>query len=177
MVVLLRSTLDVSRTLPAIQAAVARVDPRLAMYDTLPLEDLLAQRTASPELYSLISSVTAGVAVTLAAIGLYGLLNYVVGARTRELGVRMALGADRRRVVAIVLRDAATMVMAGAAVGIAGALIAARSLAALVFEVRPGDPARLIVAVVVLAGVGLLAAFVPARRATRIDPVAALRAE
>ncbi len=177
MVVLLRSTLDLSRTVPAIQAAVARVDPRLAMYDTLPLEDLLAQRTGSPQLYSLIASVTASVAVTLAAIGLYGLLNYVVGARTRELGVRMALGADWRRVVGIVLRDAATMVMAGATVGIAGALMAARLLGALLFEVRPNDPGRLALAVMVLIGVGVIAAFVPARRATRIDPVAALRAE
>jgi len=147
------------------------------MYDTLPLEDLLAQRTATPQLYSLISSVTASVAVTLAAIGLYGLLNYVVGARTRELGVRMALGADWRRVVGIVLRDAATMVMAGATVGIAGALMAARLLGALLFEVRPNDPGRLALAVMVLIGVGVIAAFVPARRATRIDPVAALRAE
>lgn len=176
-VVLLRSTAEFSRMVPAIQAAVARVDPRLAMYDTMSLEDLLAQRTASPQLYSLISSVTAAVAITLAAIGLYGLLNYVVGARTRELGVRMALGADRRRVVGIVLRDAATIVMAGAAAGIGGALIAARFLEVLLFEVRPGDPARLVFAVAVLIGVGLMAALVPARRATRIDPVAALRAE
>jgi ABC-type antimicrobial peptide transport system permease subunit len=89
----------------------------------------------------------------------------------------MALGADWRRVVGIVLRDAATMVMAGATVGIAGALMAARLLGALLFEVRPNDPGRLALAVIVLIGVGVIAAFVPARRATRIDPVAALRAE
>jgi ABC-type antimicrobial peptide transport system permease subunit len=89
----------------------------------------------------------------------------------------MALGADRRNVVAIVLRDAATMVTIGVALGTAGALMAARFLSALLFEVQPADPGRLAAAATVLLGVGLIAAFVPARRATRIDPVAALRAE
>jgi putative ABC transport system permease protein len=177
MVMLVRSNTDPAATVPGIRAAVARIDPDLAMYDTLPLDDLIALRTASPQLYSLISSVTAAVALTLAAIGLVGLLNFVVGARTRELGVRMALGANHRRVVGIVVRDAATMIVAGAIIGIAGALMTTTLLAGLLFEVRPGDPARLVLAVTVLFGVGLVAAFVPARRATRIDPVAALRAE
>ena len=177
LVVMVRSTGDLSTTLPAVQAAVSRIDPRLAMYDTAPLEELMAERTASPQLYSLISSVTAVFALTLAAIGLYGILNYVVGARTRELGVRMALGADRRRMIAIVLRDAAAMLTIGAGAGIAGALMTGRLLEGLLFEVRPGDPGTLVLAVSLLFGVGLMAAFIPAQRATRIDPVAALRAE
>jgi putative ABC transport system permease protein len=177
MVMLVRSTADLPGLVPAVRAAVTRIDPRLAMYDTVPLEQFIAERTASPRLYGLISSITAAVALTLAAIGLYGLLNYMVGARTRELGVRMALGADWRRVVGLVLRDATAMVAVGAGAGIAGALMTGRFLEGLLFEVRPGDPARLVLPVVVLFGVGLIAAFVPARRATRIDPVAALRAE
>ncbi len=177
MVVLLRTTADLATTVPAVQTAVTRVDPRLAMYDTMPLADAVALRTASPQLYGLISSLTAAVALILAAIGLFGLLNYVVGARTRELGVRMALGASRHRVVAIVLRDAATTVTTGTVIGITGALIATKLLAGLLFEVQPGDPGKLLVAVAILFAVGLIAAFIPARRATQIDPVTALRAE
>ena len=113
----------------------------------------------------------------LAALGLYGVLSYSVTARTRELGIRIAIGASPRRVIGSVMRQALAAVIAGVAIGLAGAFYSSRFLEALLFGVRPNDPATLAGVAGVFLGVALVAAYIPARRAARVDPIVALRAE
>jgi ABC-type antimicrobial peptide transport system permease subunit len=116
-------------------------------------------------------------AAALASIGLYGMMAYTVARRTSEIGLRMALGATARHVRALVLREAMTLAAAGLLIGLPAAFVAGRLARSLLFGVGPGDPLLLAVAGLFLIGVMLLAAYVPARRATRIDPMAALRSE
>jgi putative ABC transport system permease protein len=119
----------------------------------------------------------AGLALVLTGIGLYGMLSYHVAQRTREIGVRMALGASAFDVLRMVVGEGLMLVLAGAAVGVAGALASTRLLKSLLFEVKPGDPWTMVAAIVTLVAVGALASYVPARRATRVDPMEALRYE
>jgi len=118
-----------------------------------------------------------GLAVLLAAVGLYGLLSYGVAQRSHEIGVRMALGATESGVVRLVLRGSMVLVGAGTIIGIAGSLAVTRVLGSLLFEVRPTDPAAFAAAAAVLVTVAALASYIPARRATRVDPLVALRAD
>ena len=113
----------------------------------------------------------------LAAVGLYGLLSYGVAQRRHEIGVRMALGASRAGIVRLVVRRSLLLVGLGTTVGLAGSLAVTRVLGSLLFEVRPTDPAALAGAAAMLMVVALLASFLPARRATRVDPLVALRAD
>ena len=116
-------------------------------------------------------------AVLLAAIGVYGLMAYVVRQRTAEIGIRMALGADAYRVRLMVLKHGIGMALAGVVIGVSGSWWLARLMAGLLFEVSPRDPAAFIAAPVVLVIVTLVGAWIPTRRATRVDPVRALRTE
>ena len=114
-------------------------------------------------------------ALAMATIGLYGVMSFSTGNRTREIGVRMALGAERRNVLLMILRQGAWQIAAGLALGLGVAALLSRGLGILLFGVRPWDPAVFAVVVVSLAAAGTLASFIPARRATRIEPVEALR--
>ena len=114
-------------------------------------------------------------ALLLAAIGIFGLLSYLVTERTQEFGIRLALGADGRDVVWMVVRQTAIVLGIGAALGVAGALLLGRGLRGLAYGIEPGDPVTLAATTALLLLVGLLASLVPARRATRVDPVVALR--
>ena len=124
-----------------------------------------------------LSGLFAGLALLLACVGLYGLMSYSVAGRTREIGVRMALGATRGKLVSLVVREAMTMVVVGVALGIPISLAASRSLRTLLFEVTPADPLSLAVTAAVLLAVATMAALIPARRATKVDPMVALRYE
>jgi putative ABC transport system permease protein len=116
-------------------------------------------------------------ALLLAAIGLYGVLSFSVGQRTREIGVRLALGADRSGVVALVLRQGMTLVASGLVLGLAGAIAASRLMTTLLYQTGPYDIATYLAVPLVLAGVSLLACYLPARRASTVEPSTALRIE
>jgi ABC-type antimicrobial peptide transport system permease subunit len=116
-------------------------------------------------------------ALILCATGIYGVLSFTTGQRTREIGVRMALGADSGSIRRMVLGEGAAVIAAGVGVGLAAAVVATRFLQTLLFEIRPGDPLTLLTVSTLLSIVGLAACYFPARRATRIDPLAALRTD
>jgi ABC-type antimicrobial peptide transport system permease subunit len=119
----------------------------------------------------------ATIALALAAVGLYGVLNYSVSRRSRELGIRMALGADRARVRGLVLAEGLVMTCVGIALGLAGSYLAARLLEQMLYDVEPGDPVTALGVTVVLLAVATVATLLPAIRATRVDPVEVLRAD
>ena len=173
----IRTSGALSAVLPALRRATTDVNPAFTLWDAKPLDDLLAVPLARPRLAALLFGAFAVVSLLLAAIGLYGVMASMVRAGTREIGVRAALGASPERLRRSVLAQALGVSGAGAAVGLVVALASARLLASLLFEVRPTDPATIAGAAVVLLTVAMVAAYFPARRATRIDPVEALRSD
>src|SRR5215207_881689 len=173
----IRSTTDLPALLPALRAAGREVDPDLALWSPRTMDQILAGPLAQPRLGALLASSFGIVALLLAAIGLFGVMASLVRDRTREFGIRMALGASPARVRMAVLRQAGLVAGAGAVVGLATALATSRLVAALLFGVSPTDPLALGGACLVLLGVAGAAAYLPARRATSIDPVHTLRAD
>ena len=116
-------------------------------------------------------------AILLAGMGIYGVISYIVGARTHEIGIRIALGASRQDILGSVLQQGLQLAVAGAAVGFAGALLVSRLMAGLLYGVKPSDPPTFAGVTALFIGVALFACYMPARRATQIDPIAALRHE
>jgi putative ABC transport system permease protein len=162
---------------PAIRRAVAEVEPGVAVASAAPFETFLAGPLAQPRLNALLLAVFADAAVMLAAVGLFGVMATTVRQRTRELGVRMALGATAAEVGRLVLRRGMTLAAAGTSLGLLGALASNRLLRAMLFDVSPTDVPTLGAVATALLGVAALASLVPARTSTRIDPVVALRTE
>jgi predicted permease len=172
-----RTAGDLPPVVRAIRREARAVDPEINLWDAPSMDDHLAGPLAQPRLSTFLLSAFGLVALLLAAIGLYGVMAAAVRDQTREIGVRMALGATPDRVRREVLGRAVVVTSLGAAVGLAGAMAGSRLLVALLFEVSPTDPVTLAGASLVLVVVGLGAAYLPARRATKIDPAQALRAE
>jgi ABC-type antimicrobial peptide transport system permease subunit len=160
---------------PLIRTAVKQVDAQVPIGIVRQMDDVIGDSVAPRRLNFLLVSAFAAVAVILTAAGLYGVMSYLVTQRTREIGVRMALGASRASVLGLMLRQAGTMMILGIGIGVAGALALTRSLASLLFGVTASDPAIYAGVSLLLAVVALLAIAVPSSRATRIDPLAALR--
>jgi putative ABC transport system permease protein len=163
--------------IPAIRRAIDEVEPGVALASAAPLETLLERPRAQPRLNALLLSTFALAAVALAAVGLFGIMATMVRQRTRELGVRMALGATARDLGRMVMGRGLAIAVTGSVVGLAGALLANRLLMAMLYAVSPTDGATLAVVTVLLLGVAALASLIPARSSTRIDAVIALRAE
>ena len=161
----------------AIRREMLSIDPGLSMSDPQTMNELLSAPLAQPRLSTLILGVFAVIALVLSSLGLYGVVSATVRERTRELGVRMALGASPARLGREVLTRAVAMLGAGAAAGLVAAFMTSTALRALLFEISPADPAALIGACTLLLAVGIGAAVVPARRAALIDPAEALRAD
>jgi ABC-type antimicrobial peptide transport system permease subunit len=163
--------------MPAIQQLVASLDKDLPVYRVQTLADRLDSSVSSERTAATLVGVYGMLALLLAAIGLYGSMAYMVSRRTREIGIRMALGARSTAVLAQVLSEALRLGAFGSVLGLVLALPAARLLRSQLFGVGPADPLTLVVVPFVLAGVVVAAAYIPARRATRVDPVIALREE
>lgn len=161
----------------AVRSALNRVDSSLALYRTRTMEDVVDDNSRERRFLSSLVGSFAALAALLAAIGIYGVLSYAVTQRTREIGIRMSLGAGRTRVLGEVLREGMLLAFAGFVLGIAGALAAGSVMKSLLDEVTPRDPAIFAVTAVLLAAVTLLACYIPARRAARLEPMRALRYE
>jgi putative ABC transport system permease protein len=149
----------------------------MIVYDNESEEEVVAESIASQRFSLILLGAFAGLALLLAGIGIYGVLSYLVGQRTREIGVRMALGAQRLDVLRMVLRDGARMTLAGTAIGIVAALVLTRLMSSMLFGVKPTDPVTFGLVAVVLCGIALFACYLPARRAAKVDPMVALRYE
>ena len=161
----------------AIRRHLARLDTQLAAYDFQSMDAILSDSLAERRFAMMLLSVFSGFAVLLACVGIYGVTSHVVGERTHEIGIRVALGAQRGDVLRTVIRDGIFMAGIGIVAGICGALAFTRLLSSLLFQIAPTDPATYSAVTVILATVALLASYIPARRATRVDPVVALRQE
>jgi predicted permease len=173
----LRTTSDLGRLVPAIRRLAHEVDPQVDLWSSRTMDELLAEPLAQPRFGTVLMASFGLSALVLAAIGLFGVMSSIVGDQTRELGIRMALGAMPGDVRRTVLGRALALTVVGAIVGLAAAIATSRLFVNLLFEVSPVDPVALAGAGALLIVVGAVAAYVPARRATRIDPVQALRAD
>jgi putative ABC transport system permease protein len=177
MYLVVRSSVDPAGLAPALRAQVAELDPLLPMARVFTMDELLKRSVAEPRFRTTLLGIFAVMALLLAVLGIYGVLSYTVGQRTQEIGIRMALGAQRRDVLALVLGQGMALAGLGVAIGLASATALCRVLAGLLFGVGPTDPVTFGAVSLVMAAAALLACWVPARRATRVDPIVALRAE
>jgi len=175
--VVLRTALPAEIVVPEVRQAIARFNPVVPPRDIRTMRDRMSASRTDPRFQAMLIGAFAGIALLLAAAGLYGSLSHAVGRRRREMGVRMALGARRRGVLGLVVREGLTVALGGLAVGLFSTLWATRVLTDLLFGVEPNDPLTLLGVALVLTGVSLLACLLPARRATAVDPVEVLRAE
>jgi predicted permease len=156
---------------------VHELDPTLAVVRPRPLPELVSESVSRQRLHVVVLGFFAMAALLLAALGIHGVIAYSVSRRTREIGVRIALGADAMRVKTMVVRQGAVLVLSGIAIGAAGAIATTRLLRGFLFGVEPSDPRALMAGVTLLAAVALLACYLPARRAAAVDPLLAMRAE
>jgi predicted permease len=176
-VIAVRTAVDPLSTIGGIREGVRQVDPNLPMMDVFTQVQQIERRFRQEKLFAQAYTLFGALALALAAIGLFGLMSYSVSRRTNEIGIRMALGAERKTVLGMVMSESMLLVFVGAAIGLAAALAAGRLVAALLFGVAATDATTMIVAVIVMTAMAALAGYLPARRASRVDPMVALRYE
>jgi predicted permease len=177
MSLVLRTGTDPMRLVPAVRREVQGLDPDLPIFNARTLEQMVGESVSQPRFYMLLLAIFAATALALSAVGIFGVMSYMVAQRTREIGIRMALGAAPRAVLRMVVGGAVVLALLGVGLGLVGALAGSRLLAALLFGVSPTDPATLASVAAILTGVAIAASYLPARRAVRVDPMVALRGE
>jgi len=177
MTLVVKTAGDPLQALPGIRHEVAQIDPSLPIAGVRPMTDVVGGAIAAPRFTGWLLGLFAASALTLAAVGIYGVLSYLVSQRTREIGIRVAIGAGPGEIVRLVLARGLGLSLAGVAIGLVVALAASRVMASLLYEIQPRDPATFIGVPVVLTAVALVASLLPALRAMRVNPIVALRTE
>jgi len=177
MTIVARTDSDPLSMANTLRRAVQTVDPDMPLFDVASMEQLVYKAVASARFNALLLACFAALALTLAVVGIYGVMSYSVAQRTHEIGIRMALGAQREDVLRLVVSQGLRLTLIGVVAGILGALGVTRFLSSLLYSVKPSDPLTFVVVSLGLVGVALLASYVPARRATKVDPMVALRYE
>ena len=172
-----RSSHDVARLALPVQRVFQQLDPELAVSDILTMDQLIGETTLDASFDTTLLLVFAGLSLALAAVGLFGVLSYIVAQRTHEIAIRLALGAQQGDMLRMVVWQGMIPALIGMGMGIAGALGLTRVLSSLLYGVRPDDPLTFALVLLILGGVALIATYIPARRATKVDPTVALRYE
>jgi predicted permease len=166
---------DPGRLIPAVRREVSKIDKDQPITGAQTLEQLVANATAQRRFSMLLLTAFSATALILAIVGIYGALAYSVAQRTAELGVRMALGADRADILTMVVRQGLSLALAGVVLGVAGAMLLTRVMSSMLYKVSAGDPATFVLSAALFLAVASLASYLPARRATQVDPTEALR--
>lgn len=174
---LVRISSDPAAIVGSVRGAIREVDPALAVFGLEPLADTVSRSIAERRFTMSVLGLLAAVALLLAAIGVQGVLGCMVSERTREIGIRLALGAEPSRVVRQVVSHGLSLALTGAALGLGAAFVLTRAMRALLFETTPADPMTFVAVPALIVAVAVVASFLPARRATRVDPSSALRGE
>ena len=177
MVMVVKTNSEPRNFIPAATKDVAAMDPDLPLFGVKTMEEYLAASVAAPRFNTTLLSIFAGVALVLTVVGLYGVMSYSVAQRTNEIGIRMALGAQGRDVLMMIVKQGSKLILIGLAIGLFGAFVVTRLVASLLFGVTAKDPVTFTVVAMLLGIVALLACYVPAWRATKVDPMEALRCE
>jgi hypothetical protein len=172
-----RGHVDPVALVSSLRSIVRDLDPAATLDNVATMDQIVSNAMSRPRLYAVLLGIFAAVAMILAAIGIYGVLSYVVALRAREIGIRMALGAQSVQVLAVVLRQTTMLTAIGVVVGLAGAAALSRYLEGLLYGLTPLDPTTFLAVVVMFGVAATVASYVPARRATNVDPLVALRTE
>jgi ABC-type antimicrobial peptide transport system permease subunit len=177
MTLLVRTTTDPLSVVGAVRGAVLAIDPNQPISNVSTLEKVVNESIAQRRLNMLLMGLFGGLAMLLSAVGIYGLLSHAVTQRTQEMGIRMALGAQVKDVLKLVLKQGMMLALLGEVIGLVGAFVLTRLIRGLLFGVTPNDSTTFVIVAAVLGVVALLACYLPARRATKVDPLIALRQE
>jgi len=172
-----RTTGDPMSVAGSVRSQIRALDPNIPVANIRPMTEVVSTSLATPRLTGFLMGTFAAIALTLATVGIYGVLSYLVARRTHEIGIRLAVGADRMQVMAMVLRQGMTLAGAGILAGLVAAFALTRLMQTLLYQVRPSDPETFALVSLALVGVAVLASAVPAYRATRVSPLVALRTE
>ena len=177
MSVIVRTTGSPASLAPSVRNVIRQMDPDLPVADVRPMTEVVGAALSTPRFTSALLAMFAVLALTLSAVGIYGVLSYVVTRRTREIGIRVAIGADRSSVLRMVLANGLTLALTGLGIGLVVSLTIAGLMRGLLHGVTPADPLTFVAVAIALAAVALVASLVPALRATRVDPLIALKSE
>jgi putative ABC transport system permease protein len=177
MTLVIRTSTDPLSLVPALRSQVQSLDRDLPMFEVSTMEQYLAEEMAGRRFNMVLLGIFAGLALILAVVGIYGILAYIVTQQTHEIGIRMAMGAQRRDMLLFILRRGVRLTLIGVAIGLPAAWVVTRVMSSLLYGVSPRDPLTFIGMTLLLVTTALLASYIPARRATKVDPMVALRYE